>query len=235
MFGVDKEEFEKLLAKWQAYSKSHVEPWLYISQMFAEFRPEFDQRKQKEGKNTGQAWNNFEGNALEELLHTIIAEQVTAIGLKCLLGRDLTRSSLTKEESMIHRKVSVHFGPYSLLPDPDLIVYTQDGWHVVAVVSSKVSLRERVAQVAYWKRKLAEDQVTAHIKMFFVTLDKDHDLAKPLPVPGKGFKNRILVEYELDGTYVLYGVSESSKVKTFARLQDDLRAIVRRMADAQDS
>ncbi|MGB9760731.1 MAG: BsaWI family type II restriction enzyme [Thermoproteota archaeon] len=39
----------------------------------------------------------------------------------------------------------------------------------MAVVYSKVTLRERIAQTGYWKIKLSKDKVTEHIKVFFVT------------------------------------------------------------------
>ncbi|MCX7997984.1 MAG: BsaWI family type II restriction enzyme [Leptospiraceae bacterium] len=41
------------------------------------------------------------------------------------------------------------------------------------MISSKVTLRERIAQTAYWKLKLSSDKVTKHIKVCFITLDED--------------------------------------------------------------
>lgn len=233
VFGVERSEFQRLRQLWQSYhSRYGLQAWRHISGLFDEFKPGFFLRKSQQGKNAQQAWNNFKGKALEELLKLIIQEQVQSIGLKCVLGSQLTGPNLSPEESVIHQRVSVRFGPYRILPDPDLVVYTPD-LQVVAVISSKTSLRERVAQVAFWKRKLREDHVTAHIKALFATLDEDKDLEKPLPDPSNyrdGFKNRILVEHELDCTYVLTDsdIPESQRVKLFDKFLDDLQAIVKR-------
>lgn len=222
---------------WRQYRERHGQnAWRYISQVFDEFRQGFFERKRQQGKNPQQAWNNFKGKALEELLRVLIQESVESIGIKCLLGARLGRAKLNDEESIIHQKVSVRFGPYRLLPDPDLVVYTPDR-HVLAVVSCKTTLRERVAQVAFWKRKLREDRATAHIRVLLATLDEDDDLRRKAPPPEKyhaGFKNRILVEYELDSTYVLTTepIEESAKVKLFDKFINDLQALLARGRNA---
>jgi len=59
-----------------------------------------------------------------------------------------------------------------------------------------------------------------HIKGYFVTADEDGDLVRGLS--GEPSRNRIVVEHELDGTYVLREVSESEKVKAFPKFIEDL-------------
>jgi len=95
---------------------------------------------------------------------------------------------------------------------------------VISTISSKVTLRERIAQTGYWKIKLAKDNVTKHIKVFFVTPDEDGILISKKPAK----KGRAIVEIDTDGGYVMSEttVEESSKVKMFDKFIDDLRMLV---------
>ncbi len=68
------------------------------------------------------------------------------------------------------------FGAY--LPDVDMVIFDPKDSRVVAVLSSKVTLRERIAQTGYWKIKLACNKVTQHIKVYFITPDEDGTLTK---------------------------------------------------------
>lgn len=110
------------------------------------------------------------------------------------------------------------------LPDVDLIIYNPSTSKVIAVLSSKVTLRERIAQTAYWKIKLASDKVTQHIKVYFVTPDEDGTLTLKKPTK----KGRAIVEIDVDGSYVLSkkNIEESSKVKMFDTFIDDLKKLV---------
>jgi type II restriction enzyme len=92
-----------------------------------------------------------------------------------------------------------------------------------------VTLRERIAQTAYWKLKLSADPVTKNIRTLFVTPDEDGALVRKLPTTtnrSRGFKGRIIVEYDTDGAYVLREIEESEKVRTFPKLMEDIRKIV---------
>lgn len=62
------------------------------------------------------------------------------------------------------------------LPDIHLIAYSAETCKAVFLISSKTTLRERVAQTGYWKIKLRQDACTKGLKVFFVTLDEDVDL-----------------------------------------------------------
>lgn len=112
-----------------------------------------------------------------------------------------------------------------MLPDVDLVIYKPTTCNIIGVISCKITLRERIAQTAYWKLKLASDPLTMHVKGYFITADEDGDLVKGMTNPTR---NRIIVEHELDGTYALRHISESEKVKAFPKLIDDLRALVRK-------
>lgn len=109
------------------------------------------------------------------------------------------------------------------IPDADLVIYKPATYEVIGIISCKITLRERVAQTAYWKLKLVSDPITAHIKGYFVTADEDGDLITGMSNPSR---NRIIVEHELDGTYVLRHIAESDKVKAFPKLIEDIRRLI---------
>jgi len=119
--------------------------------------------------------------------------------------------------------LTVRYGRWALLPDVDLVIYEPNTCKVVGVISCKITLRERIAQTAYWKLKLASEPLRMHIKGYFITADEDGDLVKGMSNPSR---NRIIVEHELDGTYSLRKVEESSKVKAFPKLIEDLRRLI---------
>ena len=87
----------------------------------------------------------------------------------------------------------------------------------------KVTLRERIAQTGYWKIKLSQDEVTKHIKVYFVTPDEDNTLAVRKPAK----KGRAIVEVDTDGSYVMSQnfVEESNKVKMFDKFVGDLKKL----------
>jgi type II restriction enzyme len=121
----------------------------------------------------------------------------------------------------------VDYGPGfgSHLPDVDIIIYHPKTCKVLAVLSSKVTLRERIAQTGYWKIKLSKDKVTQHIKVFFVTPDEDETLTMRIPAK----KGRAIVEVDTDGSYVMSekAVEESAKVKMFDKFIHDLKELLK--------
>lgn len=175
-----------------------------------------------------QSWRAYKGKNLEKLILHIIEDEVKALGLRITTDNKLDATRLSAELSRVRRNLVVHYGRYDLVPDTDFVIYDPNDCEVIAVISSKVTLRERIAQTAYWKLKLKNDPVTEHIKSLFVTPDEDGDLVHRLPptANAKGFKGRIIVEHDTDGAYVLRDVEESDKVKSFSKFIDDLKRVV---------
>lgn len=176
-----------------------------------------------------QSWRAFKGKNLEKLIVHIIKEEVESLGLKIIEGNTLERtnsSNLPKELSMVKRNLLVDYGEFgSHLPDVDIIIYNPKDFNVIAAISSKVTLRERIAQTGYWKIKLASDRATAHIKVYFVTPDEDGTLTVKKPAK----KGRAIVEVDTNGSYVLSetDIEESNKVKMFSKFIDDLKKIIK--------
>jgi len=181
------------------------------------------------GNDHEQSWRAFKGKNLEKLIEHIIIDEIKSLGLDIINGNTLERTSgnnLSKLLSTVKRNLLVDYGEFgSHLPDVDIIIFNPENGKVIAVLSSKVTLRERIAQTGYWKIKLASDKVTEHIKVFFITPDEDRTLTVKQPCK----KGRAIVEIDLDGSYVLSEttIEESEKVKMFDNFIDDLRNIIK--------
>lgn len=223
-------------AKKAKYGK---DAYKYVSELFQEaknrHREEYlarpaTKKKLAEGKEVDpdQAWRAFKGKNFEKLILYILGDEISNLGLKCITDKGLDGAQLSVELSKVRRNLVVHYGKYDVLPDTDIIIYDPKTCEIAGVISCKITLRERIAQTAYWKLKLAADPVTEQIRVFFVTTDEDGHLVKSLEnaEASKGFKNRIIVEHELDGTYVLRGIEESKNVKMFDKFIDDLKKLL---------
>ncbi|WP_028842287.1 BsaWI family type II restriction enzyme [Thermodesulfovibrio yellowstonii] len=179
-------------------------------------------------KDHEQSWRAFKGKNLEKLILHIIKDQVESLGLKIVEGNALERKNsknLSEELSKVKRNLLIHYGEFgSHLPDVDLIIYSPEDCKVIAVISSKVTLRERIAQTGYWKIKLSQDPVTRNIKVVFITLDEDGTLS--IKKPAK--KGRAIAEVDIDRSYVMNDIEieESNKVKKFDKFIDDLKSFV---------
>ena len=208
--------------------------YLHISEIFGEAREKYKQeylagpRAQKlkakgRSPDAEQSWKPFKGANFEKLILHIIRQEIELLDLKCIPGDSLRRKNLPSDLNRVHRNLVVRYGSFSILPDADLVIYKPVTHEVVGIISCKITLRERIAQTAYWKLKLASDPLTMHIKGYFVTADEDGDLVKGLSDPSR---NWIIVEHDLDGTYVLRDVAESDRVKAFPKLIEDIRRLV---------
>jgi type II restriction enzyme len=208
-----------------------VEAYRHISELLNEakevHRSDFLKNPTPQGDHE-QSWRAFKGKNLEKLIAYIIKDEIESLGLKLVEGNTLERArseNLSRELSMVKKHLSVDYGEFGQhLPDVDIIVYEPGTFRVVAVISSKVTLRERIAQPGYWKIKLSRDKATEHIRVYFITLDEDENLA--IKTPAK--KGRAIVEVDTDGSYVMSEteIEESPKVKMFDKFIDDLKELV---------
>ncbi len=174
-----------------------------------------------------QSWRAFKGKNLEKLVQYIITEEVEALGLTVINGNRLERTTkLSIELSRVKRNLAIDYGEFGLhLPDVDIIIYHPQTCKVLATISSKVTLRERIAQTGYWKLKLLQDEATKHIKVYFITPDEDGTLTYKSPTK----KGRAIIEVDLDGSYVLTEdeIEESDKVKLFEHFIEDLKKLLK--------
>jgi type II restriction enzyme len=224
--------FKDLIKLWEKYKKKYEDnAYRHISELLTEakelHRRDFLANPTPRGDHE-QSWRSFKGKNLEKLVVYIIKDEVASLGLRLVDGNKLekTRSSnLSRELSTVKHNLMVDYGEDfgSHFPDLDIIVYEPESYKVIAGISSKVTLRERIAQTGYWKIKLSKDEFTKHIRVFFITPDEDGTLTVRAPAK----KGRAIVEVDTDGGYVMSEtqVEESPKVKMFDKFIDDLRRL----------
>ena len=208
-----------------------AETYRHISEVLKEakeiHRKDFLKQPTAQGDHE-QSWRAFKGKNLEKLVAYIIRDEIENLDLKIVNGNNLERTSsvkLSEELSAVKRNLLVDYGEFGEhLPDLDIIIYDPRTYKVIAGISSKVTRRERIAQTGYWKIKLSEDEVTKHVRVFFVTPDEDSTLTTRTPAK----KGRAIVEVDTDGSYVMSEtqVEESQKVKMFDKFIDDLKALI---------
>jgi len=225
--------FKDLIKLYEKYRERYKdETYKYVSKLLKEAK-EIHKRDWLKSptpkRDHEQSWKGFKGKNLEKLIIHIIKNEVENMGLKITKGDTLERTkleNLSEDLSKVKRAVSVNYGKFGLhLPDADVIIYNPKNFKVIAILSSKSTLRERVAQTGYWKIKLSKDPVTKGIKAFFITPDEDRTLTYKKPMQ----KGRAIAEIDTDGTYVMSEtiVEESDKVKMFDKFIKDLRNLIK--------
>ena len=207
-------------------AKYGAEAYRHISSVLIEAKEQHE--REFKGIDHEQSWKGFKGNALESLILYIINDEIAGMGLKIVKGKKFERTrpeNLSTELKHVKKNLSVDFGKFGFhTPDVDLVIYDPKTYKVIAVLSSKVTLRERITQTAYWNLKMKNYELTNQIKVFFITPDEDGTLT--IANPAK--KGRAIVETDTDGSYVLRetDIEESSKVKMLDKFIDDLKTLL---------
>ena len=170
----------------------------------------------------GQSWRSWNGQNFEKLMIHILSRLIDDAGIPLELIRG---SILEKQQNdtilcKVKRNILVDLGIYGChMPDADIVVYDPFDASVKAIISCKISLRERIAQTAYWKLRLRSCPVTRHIKMFFLTPDKDKTLENE-----KIDKSKAIVLHELDVAYILReNFVEQHNLRRLERITEDLQ------------
>ncbi len=210
------------------YSEMKEERGKEVYKYVLELLQEAQESRNVSGKDKGQSSRSSNGHNFEKLIQHIITEPLEALGLKVVNGNMLGRKAdrnLSEELRQVKQNLLIDYGEFEpLLPDADIIIYKPENSQVIAIISSKISLRERIAHTGYWKFKILKSQKTERIKLYLITLDKD----KHLTEREHPKRQRIIVETELDGTYVLTAeaLEESDKVKLFEHFIEDLKQVI---------
>lgn len=192
-------------------------------------------------KDAEQSWHVFIGNSFQNLVYAILKGYFANLKKndRTFQNLEVLKENELNKNDIIVRKLAIRYGEYLLLPDTDMVIAScniEDPWRseVLAIVSCKTSLRERIAQACYWKLKLLSSDTTKNVKVFLTTTDNDNDFVlqknRQNSYDGKS-RNRIIAEYELDGVYILredfIRSFESQKVKRYECIFDDLVRIFR--------
>lgn len=192
-------------------------------------------------KSAEQSWHSFIGRKFQTLVHLTIKKFIEKTKKSCssLKGLSILTESEVKQDEILCRKLSIRYGSYFLLPDVDSVIVNvvdSNKWksEIIAIISCKTSLRERIAQACYWKLKLISSDVTRNIKLFLATVDNDKDFTidthKRERFDGKS-RNRIIAEFELDGVYILRDDFreewQNEKIKLYDKIFNDLFNLLR--------
>ena len=187
-----------------------------------------------------QSWHVYIGNKFQNVIYSILKGTLIRVKSKDREFQNLSVFTQNEIESneIIQRKLAIKYGKYLLLPDTDIAIVDYnfaEPWKsvILAMISCKTSLRERIAQACYWKLKLLSSDITKNVRVFLATTDNDEDFF--LRNSKKGYegkhRNRVIAEYELDGVYILREDFkrewESTKVKRYERIFNDLVEIFR--------
>ncbi|CAD7286350.1 BsaWI family type II restriction enzyme [Campylobacter suis] len=176
---------------------------------------------------TRQSWVTAIGGTLEEIVILYLQKFCDENSLKITNDKILKRANLNVELDEVKRKILVHFGEYSVLPDGDIIIYKfQKEIKILAILSVKNSFRERYTETPYWKLKLSQNPNTNHIKIYMLTPDNDDEIS--FVNSSRGIrKARVVMEYELDGIFLAKDdFDESDKVRNIAEIFSVLKSIL---------
>jgi len=187
---------------------------------------------------SSQSWNAFIGNVFEDLVYYVLKNYISQLSQKKgFKNISLFTESEIDKNDFLHQKLSIKYGPKErILPDTDMAIvdfypFDQGKSEIVAIISCKTSLRERIAQACYWKLKLLSSDATKNVRVFLATSDNDDDFI--LKHDGQKSRDRVIAEYELDGVYILRGDFkqewESEKVKHYEKIFDDMVQIFKRI------
>lgn len=222
-----REYFESL--KQEVKLKLESEGIENFSKIMQNIRQKYAEDIKKFGiKDPEQSWKPFKGKLLEDVLLDYLKRKLQEFGFGVIKGSDLEKEDNRLEEclSMVKRGIVVDFGEFGMhLPDADIVIYDPKNCKPVAIISSKTTLRERIAQTGYWKLKLSKSEITKGVKVFFITLDEDGDLHRKIPSK----KGRAIAETDTDGTYVItpYQIEESNRVKSIEKFLEDFKKIIK--------
>ncbi|GAB4297119.1 MAG: BsaWI family type II restriction enzyme [Myxococcota bacterium] len=200
----------------------------FVSDIFEEIRKKYIEKARKQGKDANQSWNAWSGKNFQKLISFIITDFISSTSWDVGVTDDnaLRHNLLEEEFDKVRRNIVVFYGQYDIVPDADIVIYDKKCCKIIAILSCKASLRERIAQAAYWKVKLQSSIVTKHVLCYLISLDRDGDFFNK----GEDIsRNRIIVEFgELDGAYILNDIPESNKIKHFNKIFNDLDDILRK-------
>jgi len=123
-------------------------------------------------------------------------------------------------------KLSIEIGGARLLPDADRVVYQEDPFKVISILSIKKKFRERIAQVGYWTIQLRESG--KDIKNIMVTTDENGTFTKP-KLKKDRVKAKAIAQAHTNGTFVATEaeIEENGKVKRFDKLINYLKELKR--------
>ena len=215
-------EFEQIKKLYLSKKQKEIDH-NFIKKIFDEIKEKYKKEKRRKGKDANQSWNSWSGKALQELIKFIVEDYISSLKYPIGITDDsaLRNKKLPSELDKVRRNIEIFYNSYSIVPDADIVIYDKSSYKIIAVLSCKASLRERVAQAAYWKLKFQYNETTKDILYYLLSTDNDGDF---LHIGDDISRDRIIVEYgEIDKAYIFRHIPESDKVKNFSKIFGDLK------------
>jgi type II restriction enzyme len=194
----------------------------------------------------GQSWRSLRWETLKKYIPYIILDEVESLGLNVANGQNLKAyTNLSKHLNQVKRNLLIDYGGdfgYHM-PDVDIIIYHPDTCKVLAVVSGQVTL-QRIDHTI----KLAQDEVTKHIKAYFIDSSEERINQTVKLLQDEGIEHikayfidsseegtlddnnylawdRAFIESSLDRNYL--NTEDNEKAKLFERFIADLTEVLR--------
>ena len=201
--------FEDLMTTYEEYEKKHgINAPNFLSEILSKAKGRHREAylRRKPDGDADQSWRAFKGKNTEKLIEMILRRELSKHNISIVNGNRLERSkeeNLEDDEKEIQKLLSIDYGEYGRhLPDVDLIVYRPSSENtefvLLAVISVKITLRERVAQTGYWRLKMKEKNNS--VKMLLVTLDEDEVLTISREYTAKA---KAIAATDIDIVYVI--------------------------------
>lgn len=141
-------------------------------------------------RSRDQAWKTCKGSLYEYAVFRYIQNVIESN--KEL--RDRMEVAMGDEIMMSYKDQLVIRNWNEIFPDADVLLIRKETNSVVAILSCKTSLRERLTETAFWKRELEKAKDSREIKLVFVTTDKDNELRVDV--------NRYILLHVIDYTFI---------------------------------
>jgi len=156
------------------------------------------------------------GQRFTKLVSVILSRQLDPQGIACATRGEIKRRV---SDGLL---ISGPDGEQDLKPDIDIVVYDKATEKVIAIVSCKTTLAERIMQTVRWKEAIANiPSQYRDVKVFLVTAWDTFD--NPTQ------RNRART---LDGAYACNeDIVEDDRIKKFDKLAPDIIALRDRMID----
>ncbi len=141
-------------------------------------------------RSRDQAWKTCKGSLYEYAVFRYIQNIIESNeSLKNKI------SVIMGDEALVSYKEQIVIKNWcDIFPDVDILLVEKENNLVVAILSCKTSLRERLTETAFWKRELEKTRDMKEIKLVFITTDKDNELRTET--------NRYILLHVVDYTFI---------------------------------
>lgn len=160
------------------------------------------------GVSVANSLRPIAGNKFTLMVAQILKPQLNEVGLDCVTSGPIK----TKLNKLLVVKTDA--GDHDLKPDIDIIIFKKENPdNILAIISCKTTLAERVMQTVRWKDSFSTlPEKYSKTKVFLVTAWEKFE--------NQTHRSRV---HQLDGAYSCNeDVKEDSKVKKFDKLVSDL-------------